>query len=208
MRFFALSLSLWLLSVAGAAAVGLDVTGVRPGPVKVSESGEFVSVEWNDKGGRAWQADFSLNPAAPLIAKIGPKNGTPVIQGATPVYDCEVGKRRGGWDEFFDFPPSHPEGTRRFPGVFKLTTAAAKTSGDRVQLIFDGLTMGPFSGQIAFTIFPGSQLIQQEALVTTQEPDTAFHYNTGIRTRSAADVGEVMNAQVSYYDTAGQFQTV
>ncbi len=203
-----LILSFFWLSPFLSAAVSFDVTAVRPGPVKVSEANELVSVEWNDKGGRAWQADFSLNPATPLIAKIGPKNGKPVMQGASPLYDCEVGKRRGGWDEFFDFPPSHPEGTRRFPGVFKLTAASAKTSGDRLQLFFDGLTMGPFTGKIAFTIFPGSQLIQQEALVSTKEPDTAFYYNAGIRTRSAADVGEVMNAQVSYYDTAGQFQTV
>jgi hypothetical protein len=102
----------------------------------------------------------------------------------------------------------HPDGTRRFPGVFRLTAARAKTSGDRMELFFDGLRIGPFSGGIAITIFPGSRLIQQEAVVTTSEDETAFYYNAGLRTRLPADVGQVMDAKVSYFDTAGRFQTL
>jgi hypothetical protein len=34
-----------------------------------------------------------------------------IIERARPVYSGSTGKRRGGWDAFFDFPLSHSEGT-------------------------------------------------------------------------------------------------
>lgn len=207
MRYALLVVSL-ALPASLAAFIDLDVSAVRPGPVTVSQSGESVSALWKDREGKTWKADFSLNPARPLITSIGPVSGKPVLLGGDPVYDCETGKRRGGWDEFFDFPPSHPDGTHRFNGTFRLTGAKARSAGDRVEISFDGLKMGPFSGKVAYTIFPDSRLIQQEALVSTQEQDTAFYYNAGIRVKSPADAGEVMNARLTYYDTAGVVQTI
>ncbi|MDZ4800101.1 MAG: hypothetical protein SGI92_18245 [Bryobacteraceae bacterium] len=189
-------------------AVDIDVSGVRPGPVKVTKQAESVTIDWPDEQGQPWQAEFSLNPARPLITRMGPAAGKPVISGGDPLYDVEVGIRRGGFDEFFDNPSLHPDGTRRHLGVFRMTAATAKSVGDRVELLFDGLKMGPFSGGVAITIFPGSRLIQQEALVTTTQENTAYYYNAGIRMKSPADAGEVMNVPVSYYDTAGQFQTI
>lgn len=203
--------SLVLLSLfcgASLYAVEIDVSEVRPGVVKVTKQPESVLVDWPDERGRLWQAEFSLNPARPLITRIGLTSGKPILQGGDPLYDCEVGIRRGGWDEFFDNPSLHPEGTRHFPGVFRLTGAKAKSVGDRLELQFDGLKMGPFAGSVAITIYPGSRLIQQEALVSTQQDNTAYFYNAGIRMKSPADAGEVMNVPVSYYDTAGQFQTI
>ena len=77
--------------------------------------GRCGAVNWKDKAGRPCTAVFSLDPARPLITSIA-VNGKVVISRAQPVYRASTGKRRGGFDQFFDFPPSHPEGTRSFLG--------------------------------------------------------------------------------------------
>jgi len=133
-----------------------------------------------------------------------------VIDRARPFYQCTTGKRRGGWDQFFDLPPSHPEGRRSFAGDFVLKSARAQTTGDRLELSFDGLRMGIFEGSIRYAIFPGSRLIEQVAVMSTSEPDTAYFYDAGLRMTANADrrVGRNMETQVSYYDTAGEWKTV
>lgn len=114
--------------LAQAAVVPFDVSAVSPGPVRVSKGGDAVRVEWQDGRGRPWRAVFSLETAKPLISSIGTGDKT-IVERAQPLYRCETGKRRGGWDAFFDFPPSHPDGTRRFQGEFRLTGGKAQSLG-------------------------------------------------------------------------------
>src|SRR4051812_10891619 len=80
-----------------------------------------------------------------------PKCVTPVLG--------SYGQTRGpaGFDEFFDYPGSHPEGTRRFEGVFQPVSVKATSVGDRVELLFEGLKLGIFDGGIAYTFYPGSR---------------------------------------------------
>ena len=80
-----------------------------------------------------------------------PGNGKTVVQSAAPLYNCQTGKRRGGFDEFFDFPPSHPDGTRSFIGQLQLDGGPCLTHGDRVEISFDGFEMGIFKGSIRYT---------------------------------------------------------
>ncbi len=118
-----LRLALFLIPAAcWAAAVPLDVSQVRPGPVAVEARAESVVVRWPDEASRTWQAEFSLDPARPLITSIGVA-GKAVLERGRPLYWCSTGKRRGGWDAFFDFPPTHPDGTRSFTGDFRLRSA-------------------------------------------------------------------------------------
>jgi hypothetical protein len=198
-----------LFSAVLGAAVPVDLSDVRPGPVSVVESPAALTVKWPAENNRMWTAEFSLDPKEPLITAISAE-GKPVIQRARPWYHVETGKRRGGWDEFFDFPPSHPEGTHSYEGNFELRAAHAQTLGDRVEVTFDGLRAGIFQGSIRYEFFPGSRLIEQAAVVSTKEPDTAFIYSTGLRMAVDADkrTGGNMETRVSFYDTAGIFQNV
>src|SRR5579864_1180830 len=118
-----------------ASIVPADLSGVRPGPIAVAAAAGSLVVTWPDETSRTWRAEFSLDPARPLVASIGVE-GKPVIEHARPLYWCSTGVRRGGWDQFFDFPPSHPQGTQRFIGEFHLDYAQARTTGDRVEVLF------------------------------------------------------------------------
>jgi hypothetical protein len=200
----------FLLQPALPAAAPFDSSAVRPGPVTVQSSAGSVVVMWPDESSRAWKAEFSLATArnAPLITAIS-VDGKRIVDRATPVYRVTTGKRRGGWDEFFDHPPTHPEGTRNFRADFRLRSAKARSVGDRVELDFDGLQLGIFEGSIHYTFYPGSRLLHQEAVVTTKEPDTAFYYDAGLRMAVDADrrMGGNMESTLVYYDTRGQLRT-
>src|SRR5262245_59909695 len=112
-----LLLVVWIPRGVLADVVRFDISGVRPGPVKVEQTVESAIVQWPDEPSRQWKAEFSLDPEKPLLTAIS-VDGRRVVEQAEPLYWCETGKRRGGWDEFFDRPFTHPEGTRRFTGVF------------------------------------------------------------------------------------------
>src|SRR5436190_10359317 len=195
-----------------AATIPADISGVQQGPVSVTASADALTVRWPDELPRTWTAEFSLNSEKPLITMIG-LDRTPILRNAWPQYMATTGKRRGpaGFDEFFDYPGNHPDGTRRFEGAFRPVSAKARSIGDRVEVLFQGLKLGIFEGGIAYTFYPGSRLIHQEAVVSTQEPATAYLYDTGLRfSAPAAGVRpgrrEVVSP-VTYYDTGGKLHT-
>src|SRR6202158_136179 len=150
------------IAIHARAAVPFDASGVRPGPVTVTSTAQAATIHWSDEANRPWTAEVSLDPKTPLITAIK-VNGAAVIERARPFYQSTTGKRRGGWDQFFDLPPSHPDGTRSFSGDFSLKSARAVTNGDRIEIAFDGLHMGIFEGSISYVIFPGSRLVEQVA---------------------------------------------
>ena len=167
-----------------AKPIPFDGSGVRPGPIHVETGSDSVTVSWPDERSRTWTATFSLLPGQPLITAIA-VDGKPVLEHATPIYRCHTGKRRGGWDEFFDLPPSHPEGTREFWATFQPVSASAQTVGNRLQIQFEGLKAGILQGAIRYTFYPGMRLLHQEAVVVTHEPDTAILYDAGLRLAKA-----------------------
>lgn len=195
-----------------AAPVAFDLSGVRPGPVAVTAAGDTAVVKWQDAQNKTWEAVFSLEPNRPLIATIR-SGGKDIIQNAVPIYSAQTGKRRGGFDEFFDFPPSHPDGTRSFQGNLRISAAKAATlggdKGDRVEVSFEGFTMGIFKGTIRYTFYPGSRLIQQAAVASTSEPDTAYFYEAGLRMAVPRDArpGSNMDSEFMYYDTEGKLKS-
>jgi hypothetical protein len=49
-----------------------------------------------------------------------------------------------------------------------------------VSVVFNGLTLGIFSGDLQFTAYKGSNLLRQEALAKTDAPDVAYIYKAGL----------------------------
>ncbi|HVW86924.1 MAG TPA: hypothetical protein VHB50_19695, partial [Bryobacteraceae bacterium] len=145
------------------SALPVDVSGIRPGPVRIQQASDALTLSWPDDRNRNWSIEFSTDGKGPVIRRIT-ANGSSILENIQPVYFADTGVRRGGWDQFFDFPPSHPDGIRRFQQEFKPSAIRVRTSGDRVEVEFEGLRLGIFRGSLVYTIYPGSRLVQQEAV--------------------------------------------
>jgi hypothetical protein len=196
-----------LLCIARSAyadRMALDLSGVKPGSITVTSSGDSLEVSLDDAGSHHWKTTFSLVENTPLIASIA-VDGRNIVTQANPVYTCATGKRSGGWDAFFDFPPANPAGTQRFMQEFHPGKVSVQTVGERVEVTFDGMKMGIFRGSIRYVFYPGTALIQQLALMSTNEPDTAYFYNAGLQMESKQDLraGGNMGSSIHFYDANG-----
>ena len=56
-----------------------------------------------------------------------------------------------------------------------------KTNGARLEVSFPGVQLGVFTGTLQFSIFKGTNLIQQEILATTTQPWVAYKYDAGLK---------------------------
>jgi hypothetical protein len=204
----------FLLSCARATTlhgetIAADISAVKPGPIEVSATTATLTVRWADASSKHWSAVFALDNKLPLITAIAVE-GRNVVEKATPVYRCSTGTRTGGWDAFFDFPPARPQGTRNFLQSFHPTAATARTMGDRVEVSFNGMEMGIFTGTMRYIFYPGSSLIQQVAVLETNEPNVAYTYDAGLQITSEVDrrPGINMASTIVYYDAEGRLQSI
>src|SRR5262245_51278280 len=60
--------------------------------------------------------------------------------------------------------PRKPEEVRRQDSSFKTTSCSVKTDGGRVEVTFNGLSMGIFAGNLQFTSYKGTNLLRMDAL--------------------------------------------
>ena len=206
-RFLRGVASLLALAVSAAGAtVPVDLDAYRQGPpVDVSADDQEVRVLWKDEADRNWAVAFRRDPAKPLIASVT-VGSQPVLRDARPYYSVETGVRRKGWNAFFDYPPAHPDGTVAHTSAFDLDGIRIETVGNRVRVHCGGLRAGSFEGSLVYTIFAGSRLVQQEALVSTDRQDVAFLYDAGLEFAAPDQLrpGKNMRTPYAYYDTEGQ----
>lgn len=80
---------------------------------------------------------------------------------------------------------------------FASTGCEARANGSRVEVEFDGVTAGPFSGKLRYTVYRGSNLLRQELIASTERPSTAYKYRGGISGLNIDDA-----ARISWRDIA------
>ncbi len=194
---------------SAAQNVPLEVSpGIGP-EIAVASDAATVSVNWKDEAQREWAAVFRRDPGKAPIAAVR-LNGRDVLRDARPFYRAETGKRRKGWNAFFDYPPAHPEGTQAWQGRLDLKSIRVESVGNRVRVVCSGFRLGIFSGDLVYTFFPGLRLIQQEAALSTDVPDTAYYYDAGLEFAAPEheQPGRNMRSPFAYYDTEGALRSL
>ncbi len=101
---------------------------------------------------------------------------------------------REKWFAFWDAPlmvpgapktnldlPRKPEEIRRDWATYKASTCAVKTEGARLEVEFDGLSLGIFAGNLRYTVYKGTNLLRQEAVAKTDAPSVAYKYVGGLK---------------------------
>ncbi len=71
MRLALYSFALLIASAnLSAKTIPADISGVKPGPVSVTNDNSALQIAWEDGNRRHWQASFSLDTAKPVIAGV------------------------------------------------------------------------------------------------------------------------------------------
>src|SRR5262249_37718019 len=115
------------------------------------------------------------------IASAADAPATALLRKVEPLTSVTVGRRdlsKQGWDVFFDNPPQRPHQT--FPAVLKRGKVRVESRGRSSTVILDGLSAGPFAGDLRFTVYPGSRLVHTEAVVSTSQDACAILYSAGL----------------------------
>src|SRR5262249_12856613 len=58
----------------------------------------------------------------------------------------------------------------------------------RLEITFPGVQVGVFSGALRYTVFSGTNLVQQDILATTREPWVAYKYDAGLTSAGGRSV--------------------
>jgi hypothetical protein len=113
------------------------------------------------------------------------------------------------WNVFWDAPLVIP-GTVRMTGPGRKAEEIARAAvsyhssscrvtsdGERVSVIFDGLSLGLFAGDLGFTVYKGSNLLRQEAVAKTDASSVAYIYKAGLKGFALNDT-----TRLTWLDTA------
>src|SRR5262245_4252189 len=97
--------------------------------------------------------------------------------------------------------PRRPDEIKRAAAVYHTTSCQVRTNGARLEIVFPGVQLGVFAGTLQFSVFRGSNLIQQEILAKTNEPWVAYKYHAGLKGLSTGN-----GSRVVWRDIAGNWQ--
>jgi hypothetical protein len=165
----------------------VDLSAYQPAcGVAVRQDSSRLRVAWPMADGEYGILILQLRPKQPLIEELGiakTANGqaAPLVRNVTPVTLLTVGSRdltRQGWNAFFDNPPRRPHKTH--VAVLRRERVRVRSQGRHATVIIDGLSAGPFRGELRFTVYPGCRLIHTEAVVRTDQDACAILYDAGL----------------------------
>jgi len=175
------------LPAARADDAAVDLTGYKPGSgVAVRQDGTRLRVAWPAAEGEYGVLVLRLRAGEPLIEELGLARtadgpAMPLLRNVNPVTFLTVGTRdlsQQGWNAFFDNPPRRPHET--FRAALEPKKVRVETRGRRGTVVLDGLTAGPFRGELQFTVYPGCRLVHAEAVVSTDKDACAILYDAGL----------------------------
>jgi len=78
-------------------------------------------------------------------------------------------------------PPRIEDEIQRAAVSYHSTSCSVESDGNQVSIVFNGLTLGLFAGDLKFTVYKGANLLRQEAIAKTDAPDVAFIYRAGLK---------------------------
>jgi hypothetical protein len=169
------------------ADIDVDLSGHKPASgVAIHQDGTRLRMTWPMAEGEHGVLILQLRDKEPLIEALGNAKTadgptSPLLRNVNPMTRLTVGIRdlsKQGWNAFFDNPPHRPHAT--FDAVLQPKKVRAHSQGRHSTLILDGLTAGPFHGDLRFTVYAGCRLVHTEAVVSTEKDACAILYEAGL----------------------------
>ena len=97
--------------------------------------------------------------------------------------------------------PRTKEEIRRGVSAFTASSCEVKSDGASLAVTFPGMKLGIFDGNLRFTVYRGTNLLQMDAIARTNEPSVAYKYDAGLKGFSTATM-----PRVTWRDTGGHPQ--
>jgi hypothetical protein len=178
---------------APARDVSIDLSAHDPKlGVTVRRNGSQLRLAWPMAENEFGVLSLRFQGNEPLIEELGSATtadgpSIPILRELNPVTFLTVGSRNlaaQGWNAFFDNPPRRPHET--FLATLVTKSVIVRSHGGNTCVVISGLTAGPFSGHLQFTVYPGCRLVHTEAIVRTEQDACAILYDAGL-TRSTPD---------------------
>ncbi len=179
-----------------AAEPTVNLSGYRTeSEVSVEHRDGQLRLSWPSEPGPGHDARghlvLDLQPGRPLIRTMGIFAGanpaSPVLESLDPSTYLLVGTRQAPagrppemsvFNVFFDSPANRPFQTYR--SRLDLKQVRVTSHGRRTTVAVSAVEVGPFSGELRFTIYALAPLLHVEAVVHTQEDRRAILYDTGL----------------------------
>jgi hypothetical protein len=180
-------------------AVRVDLSSFKPSQnFAVSQSGDLLTIDWAGENHLALQLVLNLGDAEKLIAELSQaasKDGARkvILKDAAPAYWVYVGRRHGSWeDSYFDNPSERPQEISTHFSKLIVEGCRVESDANQLHIIIPGLWMGYFHGNLSLTLYAGSNLVKQEAVVSTQEPQIAYYYDSWITRCSTKELNNLV----------------
>lgn len=170
-----------------------------------------LRVSWPIAENEFGRLTLRLVPGGPLIESLGiatdrSRDHAPIVKDADPAVFVTVGSREQGknrppamsvFNEFFDNPARRPSTVHA--GQLTLKHATVARHGRRTTISVGDVQAGPFRGEWRITVFPGSRLVQVQAVVETKADRVAFLYDAGLVWTPSGD------HHLAWTDTEGNY---
>lgn len=158
--------------------------------VKVLRENGLVTVSWQISPDETGTVVFNMDESKPLIStmSITAKGGDEkvIARGLNPATVLTVGTRnlqeQAGWMAFFDNPPRREH--ESFEVKLGKRDLGVTEQGSYTTVTVAEASAGSFRGNVRFTFYRNSGLMQAETVMSTEEDGRAIVYDTGLSSAS------------------------
>jgi len=194
------------VNVATPAIVDWSEFNANGAIAVASQETNTLTVSWTNRSGNAFRVRFNLMPGQVLLRSVETAGGpgaafTTIAQDVDVRYRVTLGSRfeKAGWPYIF-FDRVDANSPAPIPHLSSLDPKKVRVVSDsphRARLIFSGLQIGPYVGEMTCVIYDGSPFVQFQASMEVTRPWAAYLYDALFY----ADF-----ANISYRDSHGTFQ--
>jgi hypothetical protein len=184
-----------LAGVVQAMDVSIDLSAYRPDcGIAVATQGDRLTLRWPMARDDTETGELVLDfrPEQTLIRSIGIARkadaaAKALLENADPATFLLVGSREAPpgrppemsvFNVFFDTPANRP--FQSYRSKLELKRVRVASQGKRATVSIGEVTIGPFSGELRFTIYRGAQLVHLITSVRTHEERRAIIYDAGL----------------------------
>src|SRR4029077_5415356 len=157
--------------------------------VTIRHEADQLQASWPMQGDEIGHLVLDLRPSEPLIRSMGiaakpGETARPLFEKAEPSTYLTIGTRQAPsgrppdmsvFNVFFDTPANRPFQT--FQSKLDLKRVRVTSQGHRATVAIGDVPIGPFAGELQFTVYRGVPLVHVEMVVHTQEDRRAILYD-------------------------------